>query len=174
MRTQNGYKMALKIGMCQDEYHNCPGLPFRSFLDPFQNHGNMEFFLQFSGKDEFLAKRRSFYEICQYAQKTIFSSKYCKFVDFWFGWYVYTYKYNTRLDTVSFTCMYLRYMIHYNIYIKGTYMWMILYRVLYICIHTTTRTDTICIQDFKEDTGMLSGTQAAKGICTCPWKAGIL
>ena len=95
-------------------------------LDPFwipsKTTETWSFFLQFSGKDEFLAKRRSFYEICQYAQKTIFSSKYCKFVDFWFGWYVYTYKYNTRLDTVSFTCMYLRYMIHYNIYIYQRYI----------------------------------------------------
>ena len=24
----------------------------------------------------------------KYAQQTIFSSKYCKFVDFWFGWYI--------------------------------------------------------------------------------------
>ena len=57
MRTQNGYKMALKIGMCQDEYHNCPGLPFRSFLDPFQNHGNMEiFFCNFQEKTNFWQK----------------------------------------------------------------------------------------------------------------------
>ena len=41
-----------------------------------------------------LGKKTNFWQkddLClkyDYAQKTIFSSKYCKFVDFWFGWYI--------------------------------------------------------------------------------------
>ena len=64
------------------KYQNDPGIPFKI---PPKTMKDMDF-QQFSRKDELLAKRRSFY--MKYAQKTIFSSKYCKFVDFWFGWYI--------------------------------------------------------------------------------------
>ena len=55
--------MAWKIRMRQGKYQNYPGIPFKIFQDPFQNN-----------------------ETVGFGKKTIFSSKYCKFVDVWFGW----------------------------------------------------------------------------------------
>ena len=64
--------------MHQDKHQTYPGIPFKI---PFKTMETSRFQ---QGRKKKWQKHELF---LKYVQKTIFSSKYCKVVNFWLGWY---------------------------------------------------------------------------------------